>query len=123
MSTRAQTELYTTEMKKLKKRETDRRHRLNKKRTFDETVNKLAMAITENEKLKRTVEELRQENFHLTSQRQWIGKRFQTMYNELEKEIECVRAEADGFGEQGGMTLGTGNSQQPPFDVVTFLSN
>ncbi|KAJ6696784.1 hypothetical protein OIU85_003163 [Salix viminalis] len=100
MSTRAQTELHTKEMKKRKKRETDRRYRLNKKRAVQETENKLAMTITENENLKRSVEELRQEILDLTSQRQWIEQRFETMYTELEKEIECVRAEADqGFGE------------------------
>ncbi|KAB5512689.1 hypothetical protein DKX38_029717 [Salix brachista] len=80
MSTRAQTELYTTEMKKLKKRETDRRHRLNKKRAVQETENKLAMTITENENLKRAVEELRQEIFHLTSQRQLIEQRVTSFF-------------------------------------------
>uniref|UniRef100_A0A6N2LVC7 Uncharacterized protein n=1 Tax=Salix viminalis TaxID=40686 RepID=A0A6N2LVC7_SALVM len=49
MSIGAQTELYTEEMKKRKKRETDRRYRQNKKRAVQETENKLAMAITENE--------------------------------------------------------------------------
>uniref|UniRef100_A0A6N2LTN0 BZIP domain-containing protein n=1 Tax=Salix viminalis TaxID=40686 RepID=A0A6N2LTN0_SALVM len=175
----ARTELHTKEMKKQKKRETDRRYRQKKKKAVQETENKLAMAITENENLKLAVEELRQEIFHLTSQRQLIeqrfdtiytemrkeiGKavqetenklamaitenenlkrsveelrqeifdltsqlqlieqRFETTYNELEKEIECVRAEAEGFGEQRGMALGTGNSQQP-FHVVTRFSN
>ncbi|KAF9661689.1 hypothetical protein SADUNF_Sadunf19G0094700 [Salix dunnii] len=122
MSTRAQTELDTKEMKKLKKRETDRRYRQNKKKAVQETENKLAMTITENENLKRAVEELRQENFHLTSQRQLIQQRFDTIYTELEKEIECVCAAAEGFGEQRGMTLGAGNSQQP-FHVVTRFSN
>ncbi|KAJ6297369.1 hypothetical protein OIU78_022998 [Salix suchowensis] len=122
-------------MKKRTKRETDRRYRLNKKvnpslrsstahheKAVQETENKLAKAITENENLKRAVEELRQEIFHLTGQLQWIEQRFETIYNELEKEIECDCAAAEGFGEQRGMTLGTGNSQQP-FHVVTRFSN
>uniref|UniRef100_A0A6N2M7C3 BZIP domain-containing protein n=1 Tax=Salix viminalis TaxID=40686 RepID=A0A6N2M7C3_SALVM len=53
-------------MKIRKKREADRRHRQNKKIAVQETENKLAMTITENESLKRAVEELRQEIFHLT---------------------------------------------------------
>ena len=44
-------------------------------KAVQETENKLAMAITENENLKRAVEELRQEIFHLTSQQQLIEKR------------------------------------------------
>ncbi|KAF9688593.1 hypothetical protein SADUNF_Sadunf01G0004400 [Salix dunnii] len=182
MSTPAQTELYTKEMKKRKKRETDRRYRqkmkvnaslsstaaahhetavqetknqlamtiienenlkraveelrqvilhltsqrelIEQRLTFQlcylysllfsslpfllwtkqtavqETQNQLAMTIIENENLKRAVEELRQEIFLLTSERQFIEQRFNTIYTELEKEIECVRAAAEGFGEQ-----------------------
>ncbi|KAJ6744879.1 hypothetical protein OIU79_031081 [Salix purpurea] len=99
MSTGAQTGLNTEEMKKRKKRETDKRYRQKKKKAIQETKNNLAMAITENENLKRTVEELRKEIFDLKSQRQWIEQRFETMYNDLKKEIECGPAEAEGFGE------------------------
>ncbi|KAB5512658.1 hypothetical protein DKX38_029686 [Salix brachista] len=83
MSTGAQTELYTEEMKKRKKRETDRRYRQNKKKAVQETENKLAMAITENENLKRSVEELRQEIFDLTSQRQLIEQRVTNSFSFL----------------------------------------
>ncbi|KAJ6307202.1 hypothetical protein OIU76_017067 [Salix suchowensis] len=164
----ARTDLHSTkEMKNRKKREADRRHRQNKKIAVQETENKLAMAIIENESLKRAVEELRQEIFHLTSQRELTHEqriavqetenklamtimeneslkraveelrqeifhltsqrelteqRFETIYTELEKEIECVCAAAEGFGEQRGMTPGTGNSQQP-FHAVNQFSN
>ncbi|KAJ6713494.1 hypothetical protein OIU79_009474 [Salix purpurea] len=163
----ARTDLHSTkEMKNRKKREADRRHRQNKKiavqetenklamtiieneslkraveelrqeifhRTsqrelteqriaVQETENKLAMTIMENESLKRAVEELRQEIFHLTSQRELTEQRFETIYTELEKEIECVCAAAEGFGEQRGMTPGAGNSQQP-FHAVNQFSN
>ncbi|KAJ7009429.1 hypothetical protein NC653_000188 [Populus alba x Populus x berolinensis] len=76
----------TKEMQKQRKRETDRRYRKNKKRAVQETKNKLAMTIIENEKF-------RQEIFHLTSQIKLIYQRFETIYTELEKEIECVRTE------------------------------
>ncbi|KAL3609035.1 hypothetical protein D5086_000055 [Populus alba] len=95
----------TKEMQKQKKRETDRRYRKNKKvnasptstahheKAVQETENKLAMTIIENENLKSNVEKLRQEIFHLTSQLKLIYERFETIYTELEKEIECVRTE------------------------------
>ncbi|KAJ6427926.1 hypothetical protein OIU84_023349 [Salix udensis] len=118
----ARTDLHTQEMKIRKKREADRRHRQNKKIAVQETENKLAITIIENESLKRAVEELRQEIFHLTRrQRELTEQRVETIYTELEKEIECVGAVAEGFGEQRGMTPGTGNSQQP-FHAVTQFS-
>ncbi|KAJ6762039.1 hypothetical protein OIU74_024671 [Salix koriyanagi] len=119
---RAQTELHTKEMKKQRKRETDKRYRQQKKKAVQETENKLAMAITENQNLKRSLEEHQKEIFDLTSEKQNFEKRLETVFNELKKDIEYVRAEDEGFGEQRGMTLGTGNSQQP-FHVVTRFSN
>ncbi|KAJ6961195.1 hypothetical protein NC652_000172 [Populus alba x Populus x berolinensis] len=83
----------TKEMQKQKKRETDRLYRKNKKEAVQETENKLAMTIIENENLKSTVKKFRQEISHLTSQIQLIYQRFKTIYTELEKEIECVRTE------------------------------
>ncbi|KAH8523007.1 hypothetical protein H0E87_003605 [Populus deltoides] len=83
----------TKEMQKQKQRETDRRYRKNKKKAVKETENKLAMTIVEKENLKSTVEKFRQEIFHLTSQLKLIYQRFETIYTELEKEIECVRTE------------------------------
>ncbi|KAL9407425.1 hypothetical protein Peur_004397 [Populus x canadensis] len=95
----------TKEMQKQKKRETDRRYRKNKKvnasltstahheKAVQETENKLAMTIIENENLKSAVGKFRQEKFHLTSQLKLIYQRFETIYTELEQEIECVRTE------------------------------
>ncbi|PNT51961.1 hypothetical protein POPTR_001G004900v4 [Populus trichocarpa] len=88
----------TKEMQKQKKRETDRRYRKNKKKAVQETENKLAMTIIENENLKSTVEKFRQEIFHLTSQLKLIYQRFETIYTELEKEIECARTENELTG-------------------------
>ncbi|KAJ6714167.1 hypothetical protein OIU85_025751 [Salix viminalis] len=90
----ARTDLHTQEMKNRKKREADRRHRQNKKIAVQETENKLAITITENESLKRAVEELRQEIFHLTSQRELTEQRIAVQETENKLAMTIIENES-----------------------------